>query len=446
MRKIIFILIFHLPTILSFSQEITQTIRGRIIDRDAKIPLVGANVILSGTKPLIGVSTDINGNFRLDHIPVGRIDIKLTYLGYEEKVIPNILLTSGKEVVLELDMQELLVKLDEVVVTAHKNKGEVLNEMALISSRTFSVDETKHYAGSINDPSRMVSSYAGVTNSPSGNNDIIVRGNSPRGISWRLEGVEVPNPNHFANEGATGGAISALNSDMLANSDFYTGAFAPEYGNVLSGVFDMKLRSGNNEKHEYAFGAGVIGTDMMLEGPFKANYTGSYLINYRYSSLAMLSSAGLVHFDGVPKFQDGSFKIVLPTHTAGMFSIFGLGGISHILNSLKDSIDKTSDLGDYGARLGVLGVNHTYAFNDHTYVKSSVTLSGNGNAYKEDLPNRPIPEHSEGHMYKTSFRISTMVSRKVNSQNLILTGVTFTNFGYDFLTNNFDQKLIISAR
>ena len=127
----------------------------------------------------------------------------------------------------------------------------------------------KRYAGAIDDPARMVSAFAGVNGNAEGDNDIVVRGNSPRGILWRLEGVEIPNPNHFASEGATGGPINALNSNMLGNSDFYTGAFAPEYGNALSGVFDMKLRNGNNEQREYSATLSVLGTDLTAEGPFK---------------------------------------------------------------------------------------------------------------------------------------------------------------------------------
>lgn len=242
----------------------------------------------------------MDGTFRFENVPVGRIDLEVSYIGYEDKNIPNILVSSGKEVILELEMRESVLKMDVVVITASQKKGEVLNEMAAISSRSFSVEETKRYAGSFQDPSRMVSAFAGVSSNPDGNNDIVVRGNSPKGILWRLDGIEIPNPNHFANEGATGGPINALNSELLSNSDFQTGAFAPEYGNVLSGVFDIHMRSGNNEKREYSVGAGVLGTDITLEGPFSKKYSGSYLANYRYSSLAMLDDAGLVDFDGVP--------------------------------------------------------------------------------------------------------------------------------------------------
>lgn len=244
--------IFLLNTLLvSYAFAQTQVIRGTIVDTDSKSPLIGATVQVINHDPLIGSSTDLEGNFRLKEVPYGRVDLLVQSVGYEQKVIPNVLVTAAKEVILSVEMSESIEKLQEVIVTAQKDKTEVLNEMALVSARTFSVEETQRYAGSFNDPARLVASFAGVNSNAEGNNDIVVRGNSPKGILWRLEGVEIPNPNHFAQEGSTGGPINALNSNMLANSDFMTGAFAPEYGNALSGVFDMKYKKGNNQTREY---------------------------------------------------------------------------------------------------------------------------------------------------------------------------------------------------
>lgn len=435
---VLFFLSHSLETV--FSQNITQTVRGQVIDRDTKIPLPGVNVIVNGSVPAKVAVTDEKGNFHLDGIPVGRVDIKLSYVGYEDMIIPNILVSSGKEVIVNPELQESLTQIEEIKITAKKNKADVLNEMALVSSRSFSVDETKRYAGSINDPSRMVSSYAGVTSDPAGNNDIVVRGNSPKGILWRLEGIDIPNPNHFSDEGSTGGPINALNSDMLSNSDFYTGAFSPEYGNVLSGVFDMKLRSGNNEKREYSFGFGVLGTDLTLEGPFKRNYAGSYLVNYRYSSLALLNNAGIVDFDGIPKYQDASFKCVTPTKNIGTFSLFGLGGISHIFET-EEYRQGVTEKTDYSSRLGVIGLNHTYSFNDNNYLKTSLSMTGNGSGYDEDEQIDSAVHNNKGHWYKTCFTASTALSNKLNSKNRIVSGVTYAYYNYDLFESEWDSDL-----
>ena len=294
---LLLVMSYSLPV---FSQTITQTVRGRIVDDDTRMPLPGANIVVVGHEKL-GTSSDSDGYFRLEHVPVGRISLAMSFIGYDSRIMQNILVTSGKETVLEVTLKESLLIMDAVEVRAGADKSEIANEMALTSARGFSVEETKRYAGSFNDPARMVSAYAGVDADVSGNNSIIVRGNSPKGIQWRLEGIDIPNPNHFADEGSTGGPINALNSQMLANSEFYTGAFAPEFGNALSGVFDMKLRKGNNEKREYSFSIGVLGTDVSAEGPFVKGGKASYLVNYRYSTLSILNSLGLVDFDGIPK-------------------------------------------------------------------------------------------------------------------------------------------------
>jgi hypothetical protein len=126
----------------------------------------------------------------------------------------------------------------------------------------------------------MAASYAEVSADPGGGNEIVIRGNSPRGLQWRLEGIEIPNPNHFSEEGATGGPISILNSTTMDNSDFLSAAFPAEYGNALSGVFDLNLRKGNNEKREYKLQVGLIGFEGAAEGPIIKGADASFLVNY----------------------------------------------------------------------------------------------------------------------------------------------------------------------
>jgi hypothetical protein len=430
----ILMLIILLRSTIVHSQSLTQTIRGKVLDEDSKTPLIGVNVLLLNSNPLKGTVTDVNGDFRLDNIPLGRVDLQFRYIGYEEKNIPNILVSSGKEVILSIEMKESVVKMDEVIVTAQKNKGDVVNEMAIISSRSFSVEETKRYAGALQDPSRMVSAYAGVTSDPNGNNDIVVRGNSPKGILWRLEGIEIPNPNHFADEGSTGGAINALNSELLSNSDFYTGAFSPEYGDALSGVFDMKMRTGNNEKYEYSLGVGILGTDVTAEGPFRKGYAGSFLFNYRYSSLSLLDKAGLVDFDGVPKYQDAAFKVVLPTKKLGTLSLFGLGGKSSIYEEQteSDESDKVVERTDYGALLGVIGLNHTLSLNQNTFVKLTLSASNNGSNYNSERnDNDNFVFDGKGNWEKNSLRAALTYSSKIDARNRLMVGVKFTDHLYD---------------
>jgi len=415
-----------------------QTVRGQIIDQDSKTPVIGANVIIIGSNPILGASTDIDGNFRIEKVPVGRINLQVTYLGYEKKTIPNIVVGSGKEIVLNVQIIESIVKLDNVTVYAQRQKQEALNEMATVSAKVFTVEETKRYAGTFNDPARMVSAFAGVSGDPSGNNDIIVRGNSPRGILWKLEGIEIPNPNHFANEGASGGPINALNSAMLSNSDFFSGAFAPEYGNAYSGVFDMKLRTGNNEKREYSISGGALGFDGTLEGPFKKGYGGSYLINYRYSSLGLLDELGLVNFYGVPKYQDLSFKFNFPTKKVGNFSIFGLGGLSNIDQKDFDEIDEDFVLqaSYFEANLGIVGLSHTYQINSKTYIKNTLSLAGsqNHNLYSEINNNQKLQETYRDKFINSNIKVSSFVNSKIDARNRIKAGFIYTYLNYNIFS------------
>jgi hypothetical protein len=442
-----------------FSQNLTQTVRGTILDEDSKMPIIGASVILIGSEPLLGTTTDENGHFRLENVPIGRVSLELSYLGYEMVIVPNIVVNSGKESVLNLSMQESAVRLNEVVVRVDKNRGEALNDMAMISARSISPEQTSRYAGGFNDPSRIISNFAGVTSTQDGSNDIIVRGNSPKYVQWRLEGEQITNPNHFADQGAAGGAVSTLNNNILATSDFYTGAFPAEFGDALSGVYDVKLRAGNNEKFESVFGFGLIGTDLTLEGPFKKGYGGSFLVNYRYSTVSLISDVGLVDVAGLLKFQDAAFKIVLPTKKMGVFSLYGLGGRSNfLLEDVKPDLWETpGDNGqrptiseDYRKRAHLLntGLSHTLPINENSFLKTSLTYSnegveddvfesdilkiydGNGEFVRDSVLSRDL--NFSGKLAKPTYRASVTYNNKLSARHKIQVGSKYTLFDFDF--------------
>src|SRR5918993_2160536 len=443
--RIIFVLIcLQLLGNELFSQTLTQTVRGKIVDQESRTSLPGANVVVLDSDNRLGSTTDADGNFRIDNVPVGRISLVITFIGYEDKVLPNILVTSGKETVLDVVLKESLVMMEAIEIKADKDKSEIANEMALTSARAFTVEETKRYAGSFNDPARMVSAYAGVDTDPSGNNSIIVRGNSPKGIQWRLEGIDIPNPNHFSDEGATGGPINTLNSQMLANSEFYTGAFAPEFGNALSGVFDMRLRNGNNERREYSFSLGILGTDASIEGPFVKGGGSSYLVNYRYSTLSLLNNMGLVDFDGIPKYQDLSFKVNVPTASFGTFSFFGLGGKSNIKEEEfeDDTEEKLLEEGNYKAHMGVIGVTQNWSLGSKTYLQNSISVSENGSGFLGYKPNEQneLTQNDDMQLDKNSFKAATTFNHKFNAQHNVQAGLIYTRHSFDFYSNYFDEE------
>ncbi len=440
--KVISIIAILALSIQVLANNYTQTVRGQVVDRDTKTPLFGVNIMIIGSNPPQGAATDIDGYFKIENVQIGRVSLRLSSLGYETRTIPNVTVGTGKEVFLNLDMQESLVNLSEVVISGEAEKGEVNNEMSLISARQVTVEETQRFAGSLDDPSRMVSAFAGVTSDPMGNNDIVVRGNSPKGLLWKLEGVDIPNPNHFSNESTTGGPINALSRNMLANSDFYTGAFSPEYGNAISGIFDVRMRTGNNEKPEYTIGVGVLGMDVAAEGPFKKGYNGSYLANYRYSSLALLDNLNVVDFGGVPKYQDLAFKVNLPSNNAGTFSLFGLAGLSAINDEWVDLEEIVRETNDFKSHMGTIGINHFYLLSPNASIKTSLSASSNGsNVDSYELKDTSMMHTGTGKWNKTTFRGAVTYNQKFNAKHRFMTGLSYDHYLYDMEDNYLDDDI-----
>lgn len=321
-----YVLFVFLLTSYFVSGQSTQPLRGTVTDQVLKEPLAGATLVLEpGHRTAV---TNEEGVFRFDDVSVGTYRILVTYLGYKEVLLDNIAVNAGKEPVLTISLEALVKTESEIVLRADSKKNKPLNDLSVVSARAFTVEETQRYAASVNDPLRMAAAFPGVMANDDGNNNIIIRGNSPTGLLWRMEGMDIPSPNHFSQPGLSGGGISILSSQLLANSDFVTSAFAAEYGNALSGAFDLRLRKGNNEKREYALQVGVLGLNAAAEGPFAKNYKGSYLINYRYSTLSLLSKVGVLPNDNTTNFQDLSYNISLPTNRLGQFTLFGFAGRS----------------------------------------------------------------------------------------------------------------------
>ena len=418
-------------------------IRGKVVDEDTKMPLIGVTVFITGTDPIIGTITDINGHFSFDPMPVDRYHLRFQFLGYEPLDQPNVLLSSGKETVLNIAMRESVTGLQEIKVTGSQKKGQAQNSMAMISARSFSVEETQRYAGGFNDPARMVASYAGVMADPSGNNEIIIRGNSPRGLLWRIEGVPVANPNHFANEGATGGAIGILNSSILSNSDFYTSAFPAEFGNAVSGVFDIDLRKGNDQNQEYVVQAGALGIDAAAEGPLGED--GSYLVNARYSSLALLKNFGVkVAGESIPQYGDASFNISLPGCKKGSLQLFGLAGYSKIKSDEEDYKQ------NFEADMWVTGLNYLCPLSEKTYIKSTASYNGTFNKWHNEefiKDNNAFEFRGSNQFTYHTLRAGSELTHKFNPQLTLKGGAYYNHQIYDMnmVLFNDEQQQIYTA-
>jgi CarboxypepD_reg-like domain/TonB-dependent Receptor Plug Domain len=436
MKKFLIFAIAFFSNTLAFAQSssFTQTIKGIVIDEQSGSILAVATVAADNGNTTL---TDEKGSFKLTNIAVGRQNIKVTALGYEDAYITNVEVTSSKEVVLEIKLKEKVKKLDDVLIKSSKSKSKALNEAAVVSARQLSIDEAFRYSGTRSDPSRMAQNFAGVSGTNDGRNDIIIRGNSPAGVLWRMDGIDIPNPNHFSTLGATGGPVSMLNINTLKNSDFLTSAFPSQYGNALAGVFDLKLRNGNNEKHEFLGQAGFNGFEFGAEGPLTKQTKASYLVDYRYSLVAALQGIGLNFGTGsaTPYYQDGTFKINLPTKKSGTFSLFGLVGESHIRFSpesqgeegnLYASNDGSVRDRNFTSFTSVFGLSHNYFFNANTSGKITLAVSNFAAKYNEDIVASGKP-NTLGFYKKseqTKYSIGYNFNKKINARNQITSGIT----------------------
>ena len=359
---------------------IGQTVRGQVCDVASGEPMIGVTITVENGTTMATVS-DLDGNFEIKNVPVGRHSVRASYIGYEPVLLKEQLVSSGKELVLTLRMCESVSELGEVVVKPRVNKQQPLNEMAQVGARMFSVEEASRYAGGMADPARTASMFAGVATGGA-TNGISIHGNSPQMLQWRVEGVEVPNPNHFAEiTEAGGGVFTSLNGTVLANSDFLTGAMPAEFGNALSGAFDMKMRVGNNTKYEHAVQVGTLGVDFASEGPLGKNTKASYLVNYRYSFLEIAKKLHAINMEHETlDYQDLSFKLNMPTSNAGTFAVWFTGLIDNYESKAPDPSEWETlwDSNDSWSRQRscALGLNHTYRFKTGGTLHSSLAFTG----------------------------------------------------------------------
>ncbi len=395
------------------AQSVTQTIRGTVTDKETLRPLEGVTVAVRKDSTILGgTTTDETGSFRIEKIPVGRVDVVVSLIGYKKVYIPNLLLSSGKEAVLTVEVESSVETMKDVVISGVK-RGETINEMAVLSARAFSVEETDRYAGSRGDPARMASNFAGVSGTDDSRNDLVIRGNSPFGLLYRVDNIVIPNPNHFAVAGATGGSVAILNNRMLTTSDFLTGAFPGEFGNAIAGVFDIRMKNGNNQRHEYTAQLGIMGAELFGEGPFSKKGKSSYIFNARYATLEGLVKLGIdIGTEAIPKYEDLQFKMNFPMKNGDNLSVFGIGGYSQInfITSTRTKPEKrdiyaSKDQDEYfRAGLAVLGLTYTHQVNDHEYSKVSFAVSTQYNKNHFDRVIRHVDSISGNFVLDSMYR------------------------------------------
>jgi hypothetical protein len=427
-------LLFAVLSTATFAQTVTQSVRGKLFDNLTQAPLPYANIVVLDSDPLIGTTSDMDGNFILDRVPVGRHSIKVMMMGYENRMINELLISTGKQTMLQIGLHQTTLEMDELVVSISKDVP--LNTMTTVSSRQFTVEETQRYAGGMDDPARLASSFAGVATPSLSSNGISVRGNNPQGLLWRIEGVEAPNPNHFADLTVTGGGLlTALSNQMMGNSDFYTGAFPAEYGNATSGVFDINMKTGNSSKREYTVQTGLLGVDFAAQGPVVAEKEASYLMNYRYSTMALLSPL-LPNDTGILKYQDLAFKLNFPTEKAGVFSFWGVGAADGQEMVAADSADWEAnfDRDDSQTSLYMFatGLSHKMVLNSSTFIKTTLSATGNGLNHKEQRLDYNLQPHPQSNVDNDTWRysIQSSIGKHFSKTHSNQTGFKYSHLGY----------------
>ena len=428
--------IFH----AGFAQNLEQTIRGKIMDKQTLELLSNVTVKLV---PGNHVSfSDSLGRFYFHKIPLGRYSISFSRLGYLPASIPNLELRSGKEINLPIELEEAPQFLREVIVVSERAKDRAKNEMAMVSTRQFSVTEANRYAGGFQDPARMTLNFAGVTNAGSDqNNEIIIRGNSPKGLLWRMEGIEIPNPNHFGDgQGSTSGIISMINSTSLANSDFMSGAFPAEYGNASSGVFDLRFRRGNNEKREWMAQLSVVGIDVASEGPIGKN-GGSYRAGARYSTLELLLKSGLININSgnfKPAYRDLNYTIDIPLKKAGLLTFWGLAGAN-------DTEDEKSTTKDYSnSAMGAFGLSYKLPFKKgHLSTVLALTTESANVSKIELMANAWKTTRDQLYRYP-NVRLNATYVYKWNASLTAKFGINISQLSFELKDDRWDGKKIVN--
>lgn len=445
MKKLLLLALSILTIYVTHAQQQTQVVFGNIIDDASKSPLIGAVIVLL-SDPSIGTVTDEYGHFRLQNVPLGRQSFRISYTGYEDKVVPDVIVTAGKEVAINTTLQEAVRKMDEVTIVYNRAKdpNNTNNDMAMVSARSFNVDDTKKYAGAIGDPSRMAANFAGVVSGNDSRNDIVVRGNSPTGMLWQMNGLNIPNPNHFGTLNSTGGPVSMLNNNNLDKSDFLTSAYPAQYGNALAGVFDLSMRDGNIEKYEFMGQVGFNGFELGAEGPISRKSKSSFLVNYRYSTLGVFHALGINFGTGasLPIYQDVNYKFTTKVGKKGTLSLFGLAGISKI-DLLGDNVD-TAGANFFGTAYSdtytdfytsITGLSYKHYISSKTTMKLTVGFSATHEGFKVDsisyLDRDIVMRVAQGNLNTNKLSAVWSIAHKFNARNSIETGITYDHTIFD---------------
>lgn len=440
--KLLLSICYALISSLSFAQSF-QTVKGTVLEIFTETPIEGVEIkILKEGVAIKSAVSNAAGNFKITNIEIGTYDVLFRHINYEAFISPGVEISVSKEIVLDVDMALSSVSLSEIEVTPPKLRGKPVNEMATTSSYSIQADDAKRIAGGLDDPIRVAGTLPGVTSATGfSENFISIRGNSPRALKYMMEGIELPNPTHFARIGSAGGTFTLFSLQLLDKSDFYTGAFSAEYGNALGGVFDAKFRKGNSEKYEHIIQAGVLGLDIASEGPLSKNKKASYAFNYRYGLVGL---ARLIGYPTQPVYQDFSFTLNFPLNNRSNLKLFAIGGTSlRDRNAETDStlweesIDRTNLV--LKSEMGTLGAVYKYFLTDRTVFKATAAAS-----YTNQIDNKQyvnddysVIDQRKNEYSSLPLSIAASIKHKFSKHHFHVTGFNFVNTFHDWRSSRY---------
>lgn len=325
------LLIIQVLSLLGQTQE-KGSIEGRVYNTKNNQPVEFASIAIFGTT--IGSISDLDGKFLFTGLKPGYIELRVSSVGFEPYVSEPILITNANKAYIEIPLQEKKVALDEVVIKASPFRK---NDESPLSLRRIDLVEIEKSPGGNRDISKIIQSYPGVASTPAYRNDVIVRGGGASENRFYLDEVEIPNLNHFATQGSSGGPAGIINADFIREVEFYSGAFPANKGNALSSILEMKQVDGNKDKLKFKGAVGASDLALTLDGPVTDNTT--FIMSGRRSYLRFLFSALGLPF--LPTYNDFQFKTRTRIDTKNEISIIGLGAIDK--NTLNLKVNETDE-------------------------------------------------------------------------------------------------------
>jgi hypothetical protein len=420
---------------------LSKQVSGRVEDK-FHAPLSGAGIVLASDSARLTVVSDSEGNFSIRNVQPGRYALKVSFTGYQfwEQ---EVLVISSRSPFIVVSLEELPSILSEVEISA-----SAMNDLP--AEQIVSIEKTFRVPANFFDPARVITSYPGVMTANDQNNTIIVRGNSPAGLLWRVNGLDVVNPNHLANAGtfsdkpaAYGGGVNIISAQLMDRTNFYAGALPSRYGNALSGVVDMSLRAGDKQEDKYTLQASLIGLDFAAEGPLGKKKNTSFLVNYRSSTIAILSSLGANFGDENINFQDLTFSIDSDLGKGKKLSVFGFYGFSKNDFEHKDSTEWEIDKDQYDIEYESKNFGTGFTFSQSVKkvnIFSGLAISGN-DQQRNQFASPQIDPGELGVVHVDQFDTKKIlvaafgrVEASINSS--LLEGGVMVNYSGDELTQN----------